>query len=44
MRAIIQALTDAELVIAQGKENAERRNLSFIERALFAANLDVRRV
>ena len=40
IRAIIQTLTDAELVIAQGKENAERRNLSFIERALFAANLD----
>ena len=40
VRAIIQTLTDAELVIAQGKENAERRNLSFIERALFAANLD----
>ena len=40
VRAIIQALTDAELVIAQGKENAERRNLSFIERALFAANLE----
>ena len=35
-----QTLTDTELVIAQGKENAERRNLSFIERALFAANLD----
>jgi ParB family chromosome partitioning protein len=42
VRAIIQTLTDAELVIAQGKENAERRNLSFIERALFAANLDAR--
>ena len=41
VRAIIQALTDAELVIAQGKENAERRNLSFIERALFAANLEL---
>ena len=40
VRAIIQTLTDTELVIAQGKENAERRNLSFIERAMFAANLD----
>lgn len=39
VRAIVQPLNDAELVIAQGKENAERRNLSFIERALFAANL-----
>jgi ParB family chromosome partitioning protein len=40
LRAIVQALTDSELVIAQGKENSERRNLSFIERALFAANLE----
>ena len=40
VRAIIQTLTDTEFVIAQGKENAERRNLSFIERALFAAKLE----
>jgi ParB family chromosome partitioning protein len=40
LRAIVQALTDSELVIAQGKENSERRNLSFIERALFATNLE----
>ena len=40
VRAIVQTLTDTELVVAQGKENAERRSLSFIERALFAANLD----
>jgi ParB family transcriptional regulator, chromosome partitioning protein len=40
VRAIVQVLNDAELVIAQGKENSERRNLSFIERALFAANLE----
>jgi ParB family chromosome partitioning protein len=39
VRAIIRPLTDAELVIAQGKENGERRDLSFIERALFAADL-----
>jgi ParB family chromosome partitioning protein len=39
IRAIVQTLSDAELVIAQGKENSDRRNLSFIERALFAANL-----
>lgn len=42
VRAIIRPLTDAELVIAQGKENAERRNLSFIERAMFAAELESR--
>jgi ParB family chromosome partitioning protein len=42
VRAIVQELSDADLVIAQGKENSERRSLSFIERALFAANLDAR--
>jgi len=42
LRAIVRSLSDAELVVAQGKENAERRNLSFIERALFAANLEAR--
>jgi ParB family chromosome partitioning protein len=42
VRAIVRRLTDAELVVAQGKENAERRNLSFIERALFAAELEAR--
>jgi ParB family chromosome partitioning protein len=40
VKAIIRTLTDAELVVAQGKENAERRNLSFIERAMFAAHLE----
>jgi ParB family transcriptional regulator, chromosome partitioning protein len=42
VRAVIRALDDAELVVAQGQENAERRNLSFIERALFAAHLEAR--
>ena len=42
IRALIKPLTDAELVVAQGKENAERRNLTFIERALFAAELEAR--
>jgi ParB family chromosome partitioning protein len=42
VRAIVRALSDDELVVAQGKENAERRNLSFIERALFAAHLQAR--
>jgi ParB family chromosome partitioning protein len=40
VKAIVRPLSDAELVVAQGKENAERRNLSFIERAMFAAHLD----
>ena len=39
VRAILRELTDAELVLAQGKENTERRDLSFIERALFAKAL-----
>jgi ParB family chromosome partitioning protein len=39
VRALVRPLTDEELVVAQGKENAERRNLSFIERAVFARAL-----
>lgn len=38
-KVIVRTLTDDELVLAQGKENAERRNLTFIERALFAKAL-----
>lgn len=40
VRAIVQALTDSELVVAQGRENLDRSDLSFIERALFARRLD----
>jgi ParB family transcriptional regulator, chromosome partitioning protein len=40
VKALVRQLSDAELVVAQGKENAERRNLSFIERATFAAHLE----
>ena len=35
VRAVVRSLTDEALVLAQGKENSERRDLSFIERALF---------
>ena len=42
VRAIVRTLTDTELVVAQGKENGERRDLSFIERATFAAHLEAR--
>lgn len=42
VRAIIRPLSDAELVVAQGKENLERRDLSYIERAKFAATLEAR--
>jgi ParB family transcriptional regulator, chromosome partitioning protein len=40
LKAIVKALTDAELAIAQGKENLERRDLTFIERAMFALQLE----
>jgi ParB family transcriptional regulator, chromosome partitioning protein len=40
VQAIVRPLTEAELAIAQGKENLERRDLSFIERAFFAAGLE----
>jgi ParB family transcriptional regulator, chromosome partitioning protein len=43
IKAIVRSLTDAELVVAQGQENNERRDLSFIERAQFASNLDQRK-
>jgi ParB family transcriptional regulator, chromosome partitioning protein len=39
VRAIVRALDDGALLLAQGKENAERRNLSFIEKALFAKGM-----
>ena len=42
VKAVVRQLSDDELVLAQGKENAERRNLSFIERAIFARNLSAR--
>ncbi|PZQ88648.1 MAG: plasmid partitioning protein RepB [Leifsonia xyli] len=42
IRAVVRPLTDIELVIAQGQENAARKDLSFIERALFAAELEKR--
>ncbi len=40
IKAIVKKLSDAQLVVAQGQENNERANLSFIERAVFAARLD----
>ncbi|MHA6645365.1 plasmid partitioning protein RepB [Mesorhizobium sp. A623] len=40
VKAIVRPLTDAEMVIAQGQENGQRLDLSFIERAVFAAKLD----
>jgi ParB family transcriptional regulator, chromosome partitioning protein len=40
VKALVRPLSDQELAIAQGKENLERRDLSFIEKAYFAAGLE----
>lgn len=40
VKAIVRTLTDAEMVVAQGKENLERRDLSYIEKAIFARRLE----
>ena len=40
MKAAVRALSDDELVLAQGQENSARQDLSFIERALYAAELE----
>ncbi|MGU3496666.1 plasmid partitioning protein RepB [Xanthobacteraceae bacterium A53D] len=42
VKAVVRDLSDEQLIIAQGKENTDRRDLSFIERALFAARLEER--
>lgn len=42
VKAIVRPLSDDELVLAQGRENAERRDLTFIERAFFAKGLEAR--
>jgi ParB family transcriptional regulator, chromosome partitioning protein len=43
VKAMVKQLTDDELVVAQGQENQSRLDLSYIERALFAARLESRR-
>ena len=40
VRAVVRSLTDQELVLAQGQENSARTDLSFIERARFARQLE----
>lgn len=40
VKAIVRALSDADLVIAQGRENLDRADLSFIEKAFFARRLE----
>jgi ParB family chromosome partitioning protein len=39
VRAVVKAMQDEEHVVAQGQENSARANLSFIEKAFFAANI-----
>ena len=39
VKAMIRDLSDRELVIAQGQENTARKDLSFIEKANFAAQM-----
>lgn len=40
VKALIRRLTNEELVVAQGKENVDRKDLSFIEKAQFARHLE----
>ena len=42
VRAVVKALTDRDHVIAQGQENSARADLSFLERATFAGELEAR--
>ena len=41
-KAIVREMTDEELVVAQGQENNEREDLSYIEKARFADRLKER--
>ena len=40
VRALVRALTNEELVVAQGQENEARNGLTFIEKCRFAATLE----
>jgi ParB family chromosome partitioning protein len=40
VRAVVRDLTDEQLVVAQGQENNEREDLTFIEKARFAYRLN----
>ncbi|WP_425299297.1 plasmid partitioning protein RepB [Pseudaminobacter soli (ex Zhang et al. 2022)] len=40
VRAVVKELDDKDHVIAQGQENSARADLSFIEKAVFARNLE----
>lgn len=40
VKAVVRSIPDADLVIAQGQENLNRADLSFIEKAFFARRLE----
>lgn len=40
IKAVVRNMSDAELVVAQGVENNARKDLSYIERAIFAYSLE----
>jgi ParB family transcriptional regulator, chromosome partitioning protein len=40
VRAVVREMTDEQLVVAQGQENNEREDLTFIEKARFAHHLN----
>ncbi len=40
VKAIVRSLTDNDMIVAQGRENLDRKDLSFIEKAFFARNLE----
>lgn len=42
IKAVVRSLSDTELIVAQGLENSARRDLSYIERAIFAARVEDR--
>ena len=41
VRAVVKQMSDRDLIIAQGQENSARADLSFIERARFARQLEM---
>jgi len=43
VRAVVRHLTDVELIVAQGQENNARLDLSFIEKARFAAAMKAKK-
>ncbi len=44
VKAVVVDLDDAELVVAQGIENGQRQDLSWIERTLFVETMDIAKI